>query len=56
MMSISKLESDLSVPDVGGMDLAPCPLIFGQVVKASQGHYPQPFLISGKRTAPKIGR
>ncbi len=28
----------------------------GQVVKASQGHYPQPFLISGKRTDPKIIR
>jgi hypothetical protein len=25
-----------------------------QVVKASLGHYPQPFLISGKRTKAKI--
>ena len=29
-----------------GMELAPCPGFPGQVVKASLGHYPQPFLIS----------
>jgi hypothetical protein len=55
MMSISKLGSDLSVPADSGMDLAPCHTSSGQVVKASQGHYPQPFLISGKRTVAKIG-
>jgi hypothetical protein len=28
-----------------GMELAPYPACAGQVVKASKGHYPQPFLI-----------
>jgi len=31
------------------MDLAPCSIVVDQVVKASQGHYPQPFLISNKK-------
>jgi len=31
-----------------GMELAPCP---GQVVKASSGHIPQPFVISSKELA-----
>jgi len=28
------------------LDVAPCPGITVQVVKASKGHFPQPFLIS----------
>jgi hypothetical protein len=28
------------------MELAPYPTTAGQVVKASKGHFPQPFLIS----------
>jgi hypothetical protein len=28
------------------MELAPYPAYAGQVVKASKGHFPQPFLIS----------
>jgi hypothetical protein len=37
------------------MELAPYPACAEQVVKASLGHYPQPFLISdNKRTGAKI--
>jgi len=43
---ISKLDSDLSVPHVAGWIWHLVPLFVDQVVKASQGHYPQPFLIS----------
>jgi hypothetical protein len=46
IISIIKLLSDLSVPPPAGWSWHLVLLIAGQVVKASQGHYPQPFLIS----------
>ena len=45
MLKNRKLESDLSARNCG-MELAPCCCMQQQVVKASKGHYPQPFLIS----------
>jgi hypothetical protein len=46
MLSILKLESDLSVPLLAGWNWHLVSFLTEQVVKASQGHYPQPFLIS----------
>jgi hypothetical protein len=43
---ILKLKSDLSVSAEPRWNWHLVPLIAVQVVKASQGHYPQPFLIS----------
>lgn len=41
-----KLDSDLSAHVSAWMELAPFPAWAGEVVKASAGHYPQPFWIS----------
>ena len=46
------LSCDLTyLPRHVGMELAPCPALTEQVVKASSGHIPQPFLISNKELA-----
>jgi hypothetical protein len=44
MMSISKLGSDLSVPAMGGMDLAPCAAYSGTGCQGFVGPLPSAFL------------
>lgn len=38
-----------------GVEVTPYPVCTGQVVKASQGHFPQPVLDKQKRTVTNVG-